>query len=164
MILLINSSKQNQELYHHNINVQIFSPNVFIAAIVDSGVVAMASFMNVIHLKVHISSILFANQEKLDIVIFTDSINLFLSSQSFIKAHNIAIIQDILVLLWFHFKSMFSSFIIFSQSKKKKLSLYKILEPSQKYTIQFISFVKDFVSILAILWLESFNIFNLAFV
>jgi hypothetical protein len=40
----------NPESCHHKKIVQIFSGNVFIAAIVDSGVVAIASSIKVIHL------------------------------------------------------------------------------------------------------------------
>jgi|GEM_PF-3033920 hypothetical protein len=49
-IMLTSSVKSKPESCHHKNKVQILSQNVFIAAFVESGVVAIASSTNVIHL------------------------------------------------------------------------------------------------------------------
>ena len=48
--MLTNSEKSNQESWPHKKIVHNLSQNVFIAAFVESGVVAMASSTKVIHL------------------------------------------------------------------------------------------------------------------
>ena len=61
-IVFLSSAKSKPESSFPIKIVQIFSQNVFIAAIVDSGVVAIASSIKVIHLKVHIFSCLWESQ------------------------------------------------------------------------------------------------------
>jgi len=110
-IVLYNSVKLNQESSFQINIVHIFFQKVFIAAIADSGVEAIESLINFIHLKIQISSCLCSKPVKSDKTFFIFSI--FFSSFNMFILSRIQIIPAIFFLLCSHFNPIFSAFNIF---------------------------------------------------
>jgi len=116
-IVLYNSVKSNQESSFQINIVHIFFQKVFIAAIADSGVEAIESLINFIHLKVQISSCLCSKPINSDKTFFTTPNPSFVRRGDF--SHILSktqIIPAIFFLLCSHFNQIFSESNIFSLS------------------------------------------------